>query len=132
VIGAHLSHYLVLERLDAGGQGVVYRARDELLGREVAIKVLPAGALADEAGRKQFRKEALNLSKVNHPNRAPWNLSRLLNRETKTWVQHQDGSRCRSGTLRRAGASARLEVEQIRAASNRTLESTFAFPSKDE
>ena len=48
--------------------GVVYEARDERLGRNVAIKVLPAGALADESARKQFRREALTLSKLNHPN----------------------------------------------------------------
>jgi serine/threonine protein kinase len=68
VIGTRLSHYLILERLGGGGQGVVYRARDERLHRDVAIKVLPAGALANEGDRKQFRREALNLSRLNHPN----------------------------------------------------------------
>jgi len=48
--------------------GVVYKARDEHLQREVAIKVLPAGTFGDEAARKLFRKEALTLSKLNHPN----------------------------------------------------------------
>ena len=48
--------------------GEVYRAHDEHLERDVAIKVLPAGTLADEAARKRFRKEALALSKLNHPN----------------------------------------------------------------
>ena len=48
--------------------GVVYKARDEHLQREVAIKVLPVGTLSDEAARKLFRKEALALSKLNHPN----------------------------------------------------------------
>jgi eukaryotic-like serine/threonine-protein kinase len=48
--------------------GVVYRARDEQLERDVAIKVLPVGTLADEAARKRFRKEALALAKLNHPN----------------------------------------------------------------
>ena len=47
--------------------GEVYRAQDERLERAVAIKVLPAGALADEAARKRFRKETLALSKLNHP-----------------------------------------------------------------
>jgi len=48
--------------------GVVYRAHDEQLERDVAIKVLPAGILADDNARKRFRKEALALAKLNHPN----------------------------------------------------------------
>ena len=48
--------------------GVVYRAHDERLERDVAIKILPAGLLADESARKRFKKEALALAKLNHPN----------------------------------------------------------------
>src|SRR5437773_10248721 len=48
--------------------GVVYRARDLRLERDVAVKVLPAGALANEATRKQFHKEALALARLSHPN----------------------------------------------------------------
>jgi len=48
--------------------GEVYRARDSRLERDVAVKVLPAAGAADEAVRKRFRKEALALSKLNHPN----------------------------------------------------------------
>jgi len=67
MIGTVLSHYRIIEQIGAGGMGVVYRARDDRLERDVAIKVLPAGALADEAQRRRFRREALALSRLNHP-----------------------------------------------------------------
>src|ERR1700704_5407017 len=63
-----LSHYRVLEQIGAGGMGIVYRARDEQLERDVAIKVLPPRVLADDDARKRFHKEALSLARLNHPN----------------------------------------------------------------
>jgi predicted Ser/Thr protein kinase len=68
MVGTSLGRFLVLEELGAGGMGVVFRARDARLGRDVAVKVLSAGRLADEASRKQFHKEAMALSRLNHPN----------------------------------------------------------------
>jgi serine/threonine protein kinase/predicted Zn-dependent protease len=68
MIGRTISHYRVIEKIGAGGMGEVYRAHDEQLDRDVALKILPSGLLADEAARKQFRKEALALAKLNHPN----------------------------------------------------------------
>ena len=68
MIGQKLQHYLILSQLGAGGMGVVYCALDEQLDRKVALKVLSAGMLADDEARKQFRKEALALAKLNHPN----------------------------------------------------------------
>jgi eukaryotic-like serine/threonine-protein kinase len=68
MIGDRLSHYRLLEKIGTGGMGVVYRAHDEQLERDVALKVLSAGMLADEGARKRFRKEALALAKLNHPN----------------------------------------------------------------
>jgi serine/threonine protein kinase len=68
MIGRTLGHYRVVEQLGAGGIGVVYRARDLRLDRDVALKVLPAGTVADERARSRFRREALTLSQLNHPN----------------------------------------------------------------
>jgi eukaryotic-like serine/threonine-protein kinase len=48
--------------------GVVFRARDEQLDREVAVKVLPAGTFPDEDARKRFLREARIVAKLNHPN----------------------------------------------------------------
>jgi len=68
MINTTLGHYRIVEKIGEGGMGVVYRAHDEQLDRDVAIKTLPPGALADEASRRRFRKEALALAKLNHPN----------------------------------------------------------------
>jgi len=68
MIGQRLSHYRIIEQIGAGGMGVVYRAHDEQLDRDVAIKVLPPGSLADESAHRRFRKEALSLARLNHPN----------------------------------------------------------------
>lgn len=68
MVGQVLGHFRIGERLGAGGMGVVYRARDTRLERDVAIKVLPAATPADDAARRRFRKEALALARLNHPN----------------------------------------------------------------
>ena len=68
MIGRTLGHYRILEQIGAGGMGVVFRAHDQRLERDVALKVLPPGTLHDDSARKRFRKEALALSKLNHPN----------------------------------------------------------------
>jgi eukaryotic-like serine/threonine-protein kinase len=68
LLGLKLGRYRILERIGSGGMGVVYRARDEHLDREVAVKVLHPGTIGDETARKRFHNEALALSKLNHPN----------------------------------------------------------------
>lgn len=64
--GSQLGRYSIIERLGAGGMGVVYRARDEKLERLVAIKILTAGVLTGEEAPRLFRREALALAKLNH------------------------------------------------------------------
>ena len=66
--GTRLGSYEIVAPLGAGGMGEVYRARDLRLGREVALKVLPAG-LASDAGRlARFEREARTVASLNHPN----------------------------------------------------------------
>ncbi|MEP7028366.1 MAG: serine/threonine-protein kinase, partial [Candidatus Eisenbacteria bacterium] len=67
MIGKTLSHYQIVEALAAGGMGEVYRARDQHLDRDVAVKVLLPGALADPTTRERFRQEARVLSRLSHP-----------------------------------------------------------------
>ncbi|MGH9363728.1 MAG: serine/threonine-protein kinase, partial [Thermoanaerobaculia bacterium] len=66
--GSKLGPYEILAPLGAGGMGEVYRAKDPRLGREVAIKVLPASFSADADRLRRFEQEARAASALNHPN----------------------------------------------------------------
>jgi serine/threonine protein kinase/Tfp pilus assembly protein PilF len=68
VVGQTLGRYRIVEKIGAGGMGDVYRAHDDHLDREVAIKVLPPGSLVDDHSLKRFHNEAIALSQLNHPN----------------------------------------------------------------
>jgi serine/threonine-protein kinase len=67
LVGRRLAEYEVTARIGAGGMGEVYRARDIKLGRDVAIKVLPAPMAHDDARIARFRREAQILATLNHP-----------------------------------------------------------------
>lgn len=66
--GTTLAHFQIVAPLGAGGMGEVYRAQDSRLGREVAIKVLPASVSADRELLFRFAHEARSASALNHPN----------------------------------------------------------------
>ena len=68
MIGRTLSHYEILGEISRGGMGIVYRARDVKLQREVAIKVLPPELVSDEDRKRRFVQEARAASKLRHPN----------------------------------------------------------------
>ena len=66
MIGTLLGHYRILRLVGKGGMGEVYAARDETLGREVAIKVLPAEINARPEDLERFAREAKTIASLNH------------------------------------------------------------------
>ena len=68
MIGTTLSHYRIVSKLGEGGMGEVYRAHDEKLDRDVAIKVLPEAVTQDAGRLARFETEAKAVAALNHPN----------------------------------------------------------------
>jgi serine/threonine protein kinase len=66
-VGTRVGHYEIAEAIGAGAMGVVFRARDHALGRDVAIKVLPTAFADDHERRQRFAREAHLLAALNHP-----------------------------------------------------------------
>jgi eukaryotic-like serine/threonine-protein kinase len=68
MIGQNLGNYKIVQKIGAGGQGTVYKATDQKLGRTVVVKVLPAELTVKEANLKRFEREARLASSLDHPN----------------------------------------------------------------
>src|SRR6478672_8889478 len=67
MIGETVTHYRILDRLGEGGMGVVYRAEDTRLGRQVAVKFLSSKLSQDQSAVDRFQREARAASSLNHP-----------------------------------------------------------------
>ena len=129
LIGSRVSHYRVLGAVGGGGMGLVYRAEDVRLGRQVALKFLPDELAAGPGAQERFEREARAASALNHPNICtiheieehagrPFIVMELLEGETlrdllkRTKLEDQT-SKVASGTIFDRNQRAPLQIETL-------------------
>jgi serine/threonine protein kinase/Flp pilus assembly protein TadD len=106
MIGQTISHYKILEKLGEGGMGVVYRAEDTKLKREVAIKFLPRHIAAEAEKRERFKIEAQAAAALNHPNIATIHAIEEVDDDMFIVMEYIDGHE-----LKEQVAGGKLQVE---------------------
>ena len=106
--GTHLGDYRIIGRLGAGGMGVVYRARDTRLDRDIALKVLPAPEVGDATARARLVREARAAAALNHPNVCTIYEVDDTGDQVYIAMEHVEGT-----TLERIVRSGRLDTARI-------------------
>jgi serine/threonine protein kinase/tricorn protease-like protein len=116
MIGQHISHYIILEKLGEGGMGVVYKAEDIKLDRLVALKFLPPQFTVNQSDKARFIQEAKAAAAINHPNVCV--IHDMLELENQQFIvmEYVEGQTLREviyGNRRRGEVTSFLQINEV-------------------